>query len=277
VDDYDFYLDETGEENDLDKAMFQFSARVDPIESELFNTIYLVMEYLHEGIKYLIEISINRKHVVGEYPITINVNGVLDEFRYDAGQPLSQFSSKFNEMFPTSSSYSNLTKNHKDQFDVFLDELSTAAKKFIKVDNVRKKSEIRIIRPRKRISQISEIRHERFAQPVFYGYYGFDYFFYYTWFWGENMFDNNLFCSDCTIIDEIGNPVMKIGTEGFYAGEFQTLNPSSGFEAPLAEEIEYFPENEYSEELNELALLQPSEISDNTDDTEESETDFSNN
>ena len=57
VDDYDFYLDEKGQEDDLEQAMFEFKTKVDPIESEYYNTIYLVLEHVGDTIKYLIEIE----------------------------------------------------------------------------------------------------------------------------------------------------------------------------------------------------------------------------
>ena len=58
VDDYDFYLDEKGLDDDLEQAMFEFKAKVDPLESELFETIYLVLEHIDDHLKYLIEILI---------------------------------------------------------------------------------------------------------------------------------------------------------------------------------------------------------------------------
>ncbi|MDQ1265824.1 MAG: hypothetical protein QG635_976, partial [Bacteroidota bacterium] len=81
VDDYDFYLDEKGVEDDLKQAMIELETKIDPLESEIFNNIYLVLEHIDQNLKYLIEINVQRKHKVGEYPIVITVNGMFSDFR----------------------------------------------------------------------------------------------------------------------------------------------------------------------------------------------------
>ena len=42
---------------------------------------------------------------------------------------------------------------------------------------------------------------------------------------------------------------MNIGEDGFYAGETNTLNPNEDFETPNQGAVEYYPDNEYSNVL----------------------------
>ena len=90
VDNYDFYFDEKGEDDDLHKAMLEFETKVDPLESEHFNSIFMVLEHLDKNFKYLIEIQINKSHKVGEYPIKVVVNGVLTEFKLKENESRDQ-------------------------------------------------------------------------------------------------------------------------------------------------------------------------------------------
>lgn len=255
VDDYDFYLDDSGEENDFERAMFEFSARVDPIESELFNNIFLVLEHIKDSIKYLIEIKISRKHQVGEYPIVINVNGVFPEYKLGENETPDDLKKRIKSVFTTQSDYEYFIRNKKLAFNDFLDELEMASKKFIKVDNVKKTSSMQIIRPRTAIKSPEEIRHDRFANPVYYGYYGFDDYFFYSWLWAGLMYDTNIYANDFYLVDDHGRDIINVGDDGFNAGEYNTLNPDEPFEAPVEGNLEFYPDNEFEGELNDANLL----------------------
>ena len=257
IDDYDFYLDETGEENDLDKAMFEFTERVDPIDSELFNTIFLVLEHIHGYFRYLIEIKVNRKHKVGEYPIVININAVLNDFFLDKGVTKDILVDKMKALFDKPEDYRTFVATLRSHFNKFLDELGSAAKKFIKVDDIKKETNLLIIRPKRKIKRINEIRHDRFAHPVYYGYYNFDNHFFYAWFWAQTMYEMNVYVSNALVVDEVGNPVFKVGEDGFHAGDTNTFNPEAKFEAPSTTDVEYFPNNEYYSDLIIDELVEP--------------------
>ncbi len=260
VDDYDFYLDEQGVDDDLEQAMFEFKAKVDPLESELFNTIYLVLEHIDEHLKYLIEISITRKHTIGEYPIKINVNGVLKDFKYlDEDSGKERLKAKIEEIFNNQDKYNTFINEKKKIFNNFLDELAQAIKKFIRVDDFIVQSNTQVIRLKESIKSPSQIRHGRYSEPVHYGYYGINNYFFYTTMWSGLMYHNNIYCSNCMIVDGLGEPIMNVGETGFYAGETNTLNAEAPFEPPAGGDIEYFGNNEFENELNDSNLISSSD------------------
>ncbi len=258
IDDYDFYVDEKGVEDDLEQAMFEFKAKVDPMESELFNTIYLVLEHIDDSLKYLIEISVKRKHHVGEYPINIYVNGVLHRFKLGENESHNELRSKIAPVLESQTKYDSFVNKQKAVFYSFVSDLETALKKFIKVDDVRKKTNLQILRPKAKVMDVNEVKHERYSAPVYYGYYGFDSYFFYTWLWGDALYSMNTYVSDFMLVDEFGKEIMYTGKNGFYAGETDTLNSNAAFEPPLTGEIQYFDRNEYSDVLRKDGLLEVS-------------------
>ncbi|MFH1049625.1 MAG: hypothetical protein V1779_01700 [bacterium] len=271
VDDYDFYLDEKGLDDDLEQAMFEFKAKVDPLESELFDTIFLVLEHENDYLKYIIEISVMRKHKVGEYPIKININGVLKEFRYSNDNTAkNRIKAKIEEIFTDQKKYDAFVLEKKMLFDIFIDDLAQAIKKFIRVDDLIKQSNIQIIRTKQKIESPKQIKHGRYAEPIHYGYYGIDDFFFYTTMWSSLMFTHNLMCANCLIVDGLGEPILRVGDNGFHAGESNTLNSGTPFEAPPGGDIEYFGNNEFSNDLASANLLTTDDESDNDEVTKES-------
>lgn len=256
VDDYDFYLDEKGMDDDLEQAMFEFKAKVDPLESELFETIFLVLEHEDDNLKYLIEISVMRKHSIGEYPIKINVNAVLKEFKcHNDNDTKERIKAKIEEIFVSQDKYDEYVKDKKLIFDSFLDELAEAIKKFIRIDDLIKQSNIQIIRTKQRIESPKQISHGRYTEPIHYGYYGIDNYFFYTTMWSNLLHSHNLYCSNCLIVDSLGEPILRVGEKGFYAGETNTLNSGTPFEPPKEGDIEYFGNNEFSDYLADEHLL----------------------
>ncbi len=252
VDNYDFYLDEKGEEDDLEQAMLEFKAKADPLESELFNTIYLVLEHLEGNLKYLVEISISRKHKVGEYPIKITVNGVLDELRLKPGETHEDLKRRMESIFVSQNDYDEYITRHKQTFDGFVDRLELGLKKFIKIDNVRKTSSKQIVRPQKKVTNAKEINHERYSEPAFYGYYGFDSYMLYTFLWSGMLYNNNIYVNDVLVVDDMGHDVMAVGENGFYAGDTNTFNEEAAFEPPPTSDVEYFAGSEYDETIAEV-------------------------
>jgi len=270
VDDYDFYLDDKGMDDDLEQAMFEFKAKVDPLESELFETIFLVLEHEDDYLKYIIEISVMRKHSIGEYPIKINVNAVLKEFKYLSNDlTYDRIKSKIEEIFISNDKYYHYVNEKRIIFNKFLDELADAIKKFIRIDDLVKQSNLQIIRTKKRIDKPKQISHGRYSEPIHYGYFGIDNYFFYTTMWSNLMHIHNMYCSDCLIVDGLGEPILRVGEKGFFAGETNTLNSGTAFEPPKEGDLEYFGNNEFSDDLIEEHLLpEESSESDEIDEIE---------
>ncbi len=255
VDDYDFYLDEKGVEDDLADAMFELKAKIDPLESEIFNTIYLVLEHDEAAIKYLIEISVTRKHKVGEYPINVIVNGVLQDFQLKDGENPEQLQKRMEDIFNSQEKYDNFVKTQKLKFDNYLDIIEQNIRKVIKVDDIVKNSENRMVRPKHKIDKPEQVKSYQHTEPIYYGYYGMGNFFMYAWLWSSMCHSHNIYCHNFTMVDEKGHEVMGVGEEGFNAGETETLNPEADFEPPAEGNVDYFHDNEYSGELNDAKVF----------------------
>lgn len=250
IDDYDFYLDDEGQDDDLKEAMFVMESKIDPIEAEYFNTIYFVVEHNSESIKYVIEISIKRKHKVGEYPIIVKINGVLNDFRLEDGETREMLMDKMSSVFASQESYASFVDSKRSEFNAFVDELELAIRKFIKVDDIYKDISTKIIRPKEKVDIDSTLSHEKTTDPVFYGYYGMDNFVFYSFLWGSMCHSHNMYVNDFILVDDIGNNVMSVGDVGFNAGEFNTMNEESPFEPPTDGELSFYAENSYADELS---------------------------
>ncbi len=259
VDNYDFYLDEKGEEDDLDEAMLEFKTKADPIESELFNAIYLVLEHLDGNLKYLIEISISRKHKVGEYPIKITINGVLFELQLKPGETHEDLEKRMLPIFATQEDYDNYVNRHKQSFETFIENLEIGLKKSIRIDNVRRNVYVNLVRPSKKVTDAAEITHERYSEPAFYGYYGFDNFMLYSFLWAYMMYSNNNYVNNVHVVDDMGHDVMDIGENGFYASESNAFNVEAPFEPPPTNDVEYFSGSKYDDTIAQVALVNSEE------------------
>lgn len=253
-DDFDFYFDEEGRRDDLKEAMDSFRLEAEGIESEIFKTVSLVLEHEDELLKYLVEIDISRKHRVGEYPVKIRINGLIKDFRKETDESVEEFKRRQQEAFSSQEAYEEYVHGRRTQFDSFVEQLEFELKKAIKIDDIRVETKSKLVRAKERTADAKDIRHIRDGyntDPLFYGYYGFDAYFFSTMLWADMMFANNIYCHDMTIIDAEGHNVMDVGEEGFYAGDSNTLNVDEDFEAPESGDVQYYGENEFEDQIAE--------------------------
>ena len=97
-DDIDIYYDKNGEQHDLNFALDKYQIEIDDSMSTHFKTIAMVLEHEDETYKYLIEININRNHVVNEYPIEMVVSGMLKEFSLKPGESKEELKEKIHKL-----------------------------------------------------------------------------------------------------------------------------------------------------------------------------------
>ena len=255
VNDYDFYLDEKGEEDDLDQAMLHMEVKIDSFESQSFEAVYLVLEHEVNQIKYLIEITIAREHPVGEYPIKIKVNGVLSEFKLKQGEERKQLEKRMDGVFSNQNKYDGYIQQKEHQFNQFVEELEMAVKRFTKTDDTKTKNSKQMIRPKQKVQSKTGIQNNRNTDPMFYGYYGFSDFLFYSYMWSSMSHHNNIYVNNCNIVDESGHEVMSVGEEGFNAGESNTLNDEADFEPPTEGDVEYHGDNDFQDEIQDANLM----------------------
>jgi hypothetical protein len=274
VNDHDFYLDDKGEEDDLETGMIQTDVKLDPYESESFDGVFLVLEHVGNNLKYLIEIRITRVHKVGEYPIQIEVNGLMNDFQLKEGESRDDLANKMKPMFESQVAYDSLIKYRRSEFDQFVDKIELAIRKFITTDDVKKTIQNHMVRPKEKLENPSQIPVEHHSSPVFYGYYGFENILFYSFLWGSMAHSHNIYTNNFTMVDSHGNDVMSVGEEGFNAGESNTLNDEAPFEAPNEGDLSYSGENEFQEELQSSNLWDDGETDKVSDSWDFGDSDF---
>ena len=89
-DDIDFYHDTEGKKDDLKEALDHYDLTINDAMSQVFKQLFLVLDHEQDDLYYLIEITINRTHAVGDHPIEIKVNGLLKAFRGGTGKTTQQ-------------------------------------------------------------------------------------------------------------------------------------------------------------------------------------------
>lgn len=255
IDEYDFYFDHSGVEDDLNQAMFELKSKIDPLESEIFKTIYMVLEHESNDLKYVIEIGVERKHKVGEYPIKIIVNGVISELKLNNGESRDELIERMRPLFANQKSYDEYINTYQTKFNEFLYEMDRSIRKVIRVDDIQIDSAIEIIRPKRKIQDPDELRSDYFNQPFFFGYYGLNRHAFYTMIWPELLYESGLYVNNFDLVDEIGNIICTVGQNGFKANEYETFNLESEFVPPTNGDLIFYDNNEYSNILKSAGII----------------------
>jgi hypothetical protein len=220
---FDFYLDKDEQEHDLDYAISNLDKKIDPIESERFENIVLVLEHYDDDFKYYISIKISRKHKVGEYPIKIVTNGLIRKFyteKFDEKHIKDIMRSSFDNQL----SFSNLIANYRSKFDIFNSLLHNFLSKFIKVDGVNYKIYQKILRPLFVKGDIRKINFNYNSEPAFHGYPGINKHFTYNLFWMELCRDNEIKCEKFILVDHNGQDALSFDNETVEAASSNIFN-----------------------------------------------------
>ena len=254
-DDVDYYLDQEGREDDLKEAMAGFEQSASSTGQRAFNTLRLVFEHEDEDLKYLIEIKIQRAHKVDEHPILVTVNGLMRDLHVHSDKGDLDVRNLLNPHFDSQDAYESYTSQKKERFDAFLDRIEETIREHIGVDDVRKSSESRIIRPSEPVKKHGQWQSFDGREPVYYGYYGYDDYFFYTWMWSDMCHRENIYCHDCCVVDDQGQTVFEVGEKGFDAGETNTLNSEASIELPKDADIDIHTNSAFSETLGETEQI----------------------
>lgn len=207
--------------------------------TSLFNSLSLLVEHHLPNMAVVIEVRILRAHAVGFYPIQIVANGLAAEFAGTADR--DQLEGQMELSFAQQASYDALTKELNDEFEQFMNRLELAIRQQMQINDLHKVIRPKLLRP----------RHEDAAaglqpaglqptganvgnspqDPVFERYGGNSDALMYCWLWSSMLHSNNLHINNTTVVDESGQELFNINSEGIDAGETSALDPS----VPLAE------------------------------------------
>ncbi len=253
-DDADLYLDTEGREDDLKEAMATLSERHLGADQGVFDSLRLVLEHEDEVLKYLIDVYILRVHEIGEHPIRVTVNGLMKELRsvyysddIDKTQP--DVRDRLGAHFASQKKYDKYVSARQSHFDCFLDRIEEALRTRISVDTIQRTSESRVIRPSKPVQEGDQWAKTYDSDPVYADYYGVDDYFFYTWIWSDMTHQRDIYCHNCSVVDEQGQTVFDVGDHGFHAGGSNTMNPRAEFELPSAEDLQVHGDNAYEHDI----------------------------
>ena len=247
-DDIDFYHDVEGKKDDLKEALDQYDLTINDAMSQVFKQLFLVLDHEQEEFYYLVEITINRTHAVGTYPIEIKVNGLLNAFRSKADTSPAAVKRRMKSVFATQKAYDAFVRRHSVTFEAFLYDMQVAIQKVIQVNDVQVTYQRRMVAPQEKVSRRSPRPATTTSQggydPVFGDYYSNDDFFPYFLLWSDMAHDHHITIQDTDILTESGELLGTVGDEGVDAADLSVLSEDTTYDegmqdVPEAVEIKH--------------------------------------
>ncbi len=211
-DDLEIFYDNKGEKDDFELAMTFYSIEIDDSMSTYFNQLWLVLEHDDKNFKYLIEISINRTHEVGEYPIEIIVSGLLKETKVGISSK-TELKKKLNTVFKSQDDYNNYISSKQIEFNTFLSTISFELGKQMKLEEIKQ-----IVKTRMLIQRGTDENPALKKKPKFgdvpYHYYGFEDYIFSSILWSDLIFELGFNIASFELIDELGSRLFDIDDKG---------------------------------------------------------------
>jgi hypothetical protein len=250
-DDIDFYLDAEGKKDDLKEMLDLYDLQTNDAMSETFKQLCMVLEHEENGFKYLINITINRTHKVGVYPIDIFVDGLMQEFAMHSDGELESLNNKMRTIFKDQDSYNSFVMEREARFNQFLDKIKFQINKLIRVTDVKLQSKAQILIPKEPRKDLQTFKqqypvNQQARSPVYHGYYGFGDMFFYSFLWSSMLHSNHIHVHNSNLISEDGALIREIGEEGIDAGDNSLFDTNEDYSSRLQEN-----ELNYNEETGE--------------------------
>lgn len=255
VDNYDYYHDIRSKDEDLELAFAQLKFKIDPLSSKLFENIEIVLEHHDIDFKYYIDITINRQHIVNEYPINIRVIGFFKEFQISKDNREDNVIKKMELLFQSQKYYTGFINYKEMTFSNFVNSINFKLGDVIKVDGIKKNIIQTYIRPDKIYTDYNQILnlniYGNFIQshPLIYN------FSFYTWFWVEKLFLQNIKMENCLFLDQEGNAIFSVKNIGFSAQDTQMLNINEKFIPYKVGFLKYYKNSIYDDIIMQNGLL----------------------
>ncbi len=228
-DDIDIYHDRNGERDDFSFAVDKYQLEIDDSMSTYFNSLWMVLEHEDETFKYLFEISINRNHKTGDYPIEMVVSGLLKEFQPKPGENKEHLKSRMKTHFMDQEAYNTFITTKKLAFEQFLESIRFETMKHIRVDDIKLDIHSRmVIKKEKNGAKPQPVEPTYEGMP--YGYFGFGDLLLYAWLWSELSFDHNIHLSDVDLITEGGDFISSVGEAGIDAADASIMDYNEDFD-----------------------------------------------
>ena len=234
-DDVVFYEDAEGKKGDFKEAVNHFIKFAGQQELQLFNKLDLVLQHSQAGVDYLLDVRISRTHPVDEHPIRIVVNAFPSAMNAQGDD--SRVRGFLKRTMASQEKYDRFTSKYVALVESFVKDLETGFHRHMNVDAVHNAVRTKIIRPDRRVHDRNDIpRHESawHSDPAFGDYYGSNDAFLYAWMWADSCHEHSIHCHDCVLVDESGNDLMEIGSEGLDANQGESMNVETPFDSVRA-------------------------------------------
>jgi hypothetical protein len=204
VNGFNYYIDNDNEEHDLGPAINKLDKLIDPLESERFDSIELLIEHDDENFKYYINIDIQRKHKVGEYPIKITINGLMNRFIVE-NQDYDIMLYKLSKSLVSDEISNQIIDEIESKFKIFVRALENNLATFIRSDGVKSLILKKIIMPINSNDQDRYIeKDDDHYNLVFQNIPGIEPYLFYTLIWLDVCERNKLSLNDFVMLDYKG-------------------------------------------------------------------------
>ena len=261
-----FYIDEEGDEQDLDRAVEAFGNSIRPTENEQFDNLSLALEHRRDGLHYLLEIRVVKRHAVGEYPLKIKVNA-FPELPFPESVSPGWVQEQCSTFCQNQEAFDAFLTQGRTAFNGFLESIEKQITNGMEVTDAQTWSSLRLIRPKQPVVDAGAAENLLKAakktfypdgfdpDPIFGGYPRFQHDLFSSYQWAATCHQKALVCRDMEVVDEFGRAVINIGNAGLFAGATGTLNPESPFEPAKGGDLTYFDENSFFNEIGRLRLV----------------------
>jgi len=246
-DDIDFYLDAEGKKDDLKATLDLYDLQTNEAMSETFKQLSMVLEHEENGFKYLINITINRTHSVGVYPIDIFIDGLLDEFAVHNEAEANALKTKMEKVFKDQETYNSFIIERQNTFDQFLDKIKFQINKIIRVSDVKRQSKSNILIPKQSKKNLQSLKEQytpnyQAQSPVYHGYYGFGDVFFYSFMWSSMCHSHHIHIHDTSLVSEEGSVIKDIDQQGVDAGDNSLFDTEQDYDSRLNDNDLWFDE-----------------------------------
>ncbi|MCH2046383.1 MAG: hypothetical protein MK212_19875 [Saprospiraceae bacterium] len=236
-DDVDFYLDNAGKHDDLKEALDKYDLEMNEAMSQQFEKIQMVLEHKNGSLHYLINITINRTHAVGAYPVDIHIDGLIDQFNHLSDQ--DQVKDAMQGIFKNQDTYNEFVLNKRTEFEKFLNDIRMQIQKIVQVDDIILECKNNIVLPKDKKEKNNYKNRNTWNReaynPVYHGYYGTNDAFFYAWMWSDMCSTNHIHIHETSLVSESGDTVMDVGTDGFSADDNSFFDENTSYDDALSE------------------------------------------
>lgn len=233
--DLDFYLDSEGRKEDLKDTLDRYDLEAGESLAAGFEQLRMVLEQERGSFRYLFQISVNKSHEVGQYPIEIEVDALLKDFQ---GKDTGLLEQKLQPIFASQESYDSFLRQSNAEFEQYMSELQFALTRAMELKDVQLNIKKKLLIPKEKPQEQQALafaasNNTRQQSPVYHNYYGYDNSLAYIWLWSSMCHNNQIQVNNTALVSEEGTIMQEIGPEGLATDESPLFDTEQDFDTRL--------------------------------------------